>query len=232
VGTRALGWTVGLLLLSAVAQAQASRPSGRGFIFGGAVGGGQMSFGGAEDLALALSPVDGQETIASWGSTTTYDVRSAWVVRKGESAPGAEHVVPFAGGGAGGFSMHGGYAFSSRVAVLMDVGVWAGGSSRGFNQAVGSFMARVSPVARVWVEAGPAFSDLGYGYEGSVVRSGTLKGSGMSAVLGLTALRRARWSLDIEARYSRIAYDAGFSISTATVQLGASRMPLRVTAGS
>jgi hypothetical protein len=128
--------------------------------------------------------------------------------------------------------MHGGYAFSSRVAVLMDIGAWAGGYSQGFNEAVGSFMVRVTPASRVWIQAGPAFSDLGYGYGGSVVRSGTLQGSGLSAVVGATTVRGARWSLDVEARYGRLTYDPGFRTSTAILQLGVSRGPRRGQSGS
>jgi opacity protein-like surface antigen len=219
-------WTglVGLLFLSlgVDTRAQTARPSGRGFVAGGALGGGQLSFGGAEDLSLALSPVTGQ--IA--GPYGSYDTRSAWVVRKGESVPEAERVVPFANEAAGGFSMHVGYAFSPHVAVLLDVGVWAGN----FNQAIGGPQLRVWPTRRMYVAAGPSFGDLRYGFEGSVVGSG-LDGSGFTAAAGVSMLRRARWSLDLETRYNRLGYD-GFHTSTLLLQLGASLLPRRPTTGS
>ena len=233
LGTGALrvAWAAVLTMvlpIGAAAQTATERPAGRGFIFGGALGGGQLSFGGARNLALALGPVEGQETISSWGSATTYDVRSAWVVPSGESAPGAEVVVPFASQGAGGFSMHAGYAFNSRVALLTDVGVWAGN----FNECVGGFLLRVWPTSRVWVEAGPAFGDLAYAYENSVVRTGSLTGTGFSAVAGVSVVRHPRFSLDLEARLSRVTYEAGFRVNTFTVQLGASRVPLPAKARS
>jgi opacity protein-like surface antigen len=224
-----VAWAAGLLLLpiAAAAQTTSSQPDGRGFIFGGALGGGQLSFAGAEKAAVALGPVDGQETISVGGVTTAYDLRSAWMVPRGASAAGAEIVVPFANQGAGGLSMHGGYAFNSHVAVLMDVGFWAGGGPRGYSQAVGSFVVRVWPVSRLWLEAGPAFGDLGYSDQTSTVRDGTFKGSGFTAMAGLSLLRQASWSLDLEARYSRIGYEAGVQANTLAVQLGAGRAPRR-----
>jgi opacity protein-like surface antigen len=159
------------------------------------------------------------------GPYGTYDTRGARVVRKGESVPDAERLVPFANEAIGGFSMHVGYALSSRVALLLDVGVWAGH----FNQAAGGPQVRVWPARRVYVAAGLSFGDLRYGYESSVMGSG-LDGSGFTAAAGISMLRRARWSLDLETRYNRIGYD-GFHTSTLLLQLGASRLP-RWTPGS
>jgi opacity protein-like surface antigen len=122
--------------------------------------------------------------------------------------------------------MHIGYAFSSHAALLLDVGVWAGN----FNQAVGGPQPRVWPARRIYVAAGPSFSDLGYGYEGSVVGSG-LDGTGFTVAAGVSMLRRARWSLDLETRYNRLGYD-GFHASTLMLQVGASLLPRRPTAGS
>jgi opacity protein-like surface antigen len=215
---------VGLLpWFGAAARAQTAPPSGRGFVVGGALGGGQLSFGGAEDLALALSPVTGQVD----GPYGSYDTRSAWVVRKGESVPEAERFVPFADEAVGGFSMHFGYAFSSHVAVLLDVGVWAGN----FNQAVGGPQLRVWPARRFYVAAGASFSDLRYGYGDSVGSGFGLDGSGFTVAAGVSMLRRARWSLDLETRYNRLGYD-GFHASTLLLQVGASRLPRWSTAGS
>jgi hypothetical protein len=231
LGSRIAACALGLALLPALAAAQGpTQPTGRGFVFGGALAGGQLSFGGAERMALAVGPVEGQETLSLWGSSSTYDIRSAWVVRDGQSTAGAERLVPLTSGAAAGFSMHAGYAFNRRVAAVFDVGICAGTGPQGFNEAVGSFFVRFWPSSRVWLEAGPAFSDLGYGYENSVVNSGTLTGSGWSAVVGISVLRKARWSLDVETRYRQIAYDAGFRTSTLAFEIGASRLPLLANA--
>lgn len=226
-GSRVWLLASGLLLLPVVAAAQGDRPKsparGRGFLFGVAVGGGRLSFPGGEGVAVALGPVEGQQ--AAPGASAVFDVRSAKVVRGSELAPGADLLVPLpASEGAGGFAMQGGYAFNRRLAVLLDVGVSGGLSSADFNHVVGSFMVRLWPTGRFWVEAGPAFGELGYGYEGSVVEWGSITGSGFQGVAGVSVLRKPRWSLDLEARYSSVGYD-GFRATTATLALGAIRRP-------
>jgi hypothetical protein len=224
-GRRLLAFAAGLALLPGMAAAQSptTRPSGRGFVFGGGLGGGRLSFPGAGDRALALSPVVGQKSVGYGG---TVDVRDAVVVAAGESVPEAALVVPFPESeGAAGLSMHAGYALNRRVAVLLQVGVASGVSDAAFSHATGAFVVRFWPASRLWLEAGPAFGDLGYGYEDSVVRSGAIKGSGFHGSAGVTLLRRARWSLDLEARYSSVGYD-GLRVDTATFAIGASRRPL------
>ena len=224
-GRRLLAFAVGLVLLPGMAAAQAptTRPSGRGFVFGGGLGGGRLSFPGAGDRALALSPVLGQQSVGYGG---TVDVRDAVVVAADASVPDAAIVVPFPESeGAAGLSMHAGYAFNRRVAVLLQVGVASGVSTAAFNHATGAFVVRYWPASRLWLEAGPAFGDLGYGYEDSVVRSGAIKGSGFHGSAGVSVMRRAKWSLDVEARFSSIGYE-GFRANTATFAIGASRLPL------
>ena len=225
-GRRARLLVSGLLLLPVVAAAQGegpkSPPGGSGFLFGAAVGGGRLGFPGGEGLVLALGPAASRENVAGTGEVR---VRGAKVVRAGEAPAGAEILVPLpAGEGAGGFSMHGGYAFNRRVAVLLDVGVSGGLSTSDFNHAVGSLLVRLWPTSRLWVEAGPAFGDLGFGSEGSVVRSGSITGAGFQGVAGVSVLRKPRWSFDVEARYGRIGYD-GFSATTFTLGFAASRLP-------
>jgi hypothetical protein len=224
-GLRLAAFAAGLVVLPGMAAAQAptTRPSGRGLVYGGGLGGGRLSFPGAGDRALALSPVVGQQSIGYGG---TVDVRDAVVVAAGESVPAAELVVPFPDSeGAGGLWMHAGYAFNRRVALLLQVGVASSASSAAFNQATGAFVVRFWPASRLWLEAGPAFGDLGYGYEDSVVRSGAVKGSGFHGSAGVSVLRRAKWSLDLEARFNSIGYE-GFRANTATFAIGASRLPL------
>jgi hypothetical protein len=227
---RRSGWLAwGLLLLPAMAVAQEQAPrrsSGRGFVFGGSLGGGQLSFPGGGDRALAIGPVVEHQTFAVWGTSTTTDVRDAMVVRAGEDVPGAERVVPLpAHEGAGSLSMSGGYAFNRRVAVLLDVEVSGGLGASDFNHAVGSFAVRYWPTYRVWAEAGPAFGDLGYGMENSTVRSGAITGDGIHGAVGVALVRKPKWSLDVQARFSTIWYD-GFRATTAGIAFGASRLPL------
>jgi hypothetical protein len=229
IAGRLRAWlAAGLLLLPAVvaAQDQAPQPRGRGFVFGGALGGGQLSFPGAGGRALALSPVNGLEVVATWSTAYAYGVRDARVVSAGEAVPGAERVVPFpAREGAGGFSMNGGYAFNRRVAVLLDVEVSGGLASADFNHAVGAVVVRYWPASRLWAQTGPAFGDLGFGFDQSTVRSGSITGDGLHVAAGVSILRKPKWSLDVEARYATVWYD-GFRATTATLALGASRLPL------
>jgi hypothetical protein len=209
-----------------MAAAQGQAPRGRGFVFAGGLGGGWLGLPGGGRRALAISPAYGQETVVVWGTGHTWNVRDARVVNAGEDVPGAERVVPLpAREGAGSLSMAGGYAFNRRVAVLVDVEVAGGLSAADFNHAVGSFVVRYWPISRLWAEAGPAFGDLGYGMDNSTVRSGSITGDGIHGSAGLLILRRPKWSLDLQARFSTIWYD-GFRASTVTLALGASKLPL------
>jgi len=225
-GKRRLVLVAGLLLLPVVtsAQSQKARPAGRGFFYGGAIGGGRLSFPGGGGRALALSAVVGEKPVP--GTSSAVGVRDATVVAAGEDAPGAERIVPLpAHEGAGGFSMHAGYAFNRRVAVLMDLGICGGLSSADFNHAVGALLVRFRPTSRLWLEAGPALGDLGYGSDNTVVRSGAITGTGLQGTAGVSVVRRAKWSLDIKAGFSSIGYD-GFRVETATLGIGASTLPL------
>lgn len=221
---RALIAGLALLPVAAVAEDQGQRPKGRGFVWGAFVGGGRLGFPGGEGQALALGPVDGQERVP--GMAGTFGVRSARVVRKGESVAGADRVVPLPRSeGAGSFSMHGGYAFDRRVALLLNVEFAGGLAASDFNHAVGGVALRFWPASRFWIEAGPAFGDLGYGDEHSVVRSQSITGTGFRGVAGVAVLRKPKWSLDLEVRYSRIAYD-GFQATAALFGVSASMRPL------
>jgi opacity protein-like surface antigen len=220
----ALAAAVALMPPSAPAQEKAGRRAGgRGFLWGAAVGGGRLAFPGGQDNAVALGPVVGTLEVPGTGSSV--GVRDARVITAGDSAPEAEFLVPLpAREGAGGFSMHAGYAFNPRVAVLLEVGITAGTSSPSYNHAVGTFAVRCWPASRLWVQAGPAFGDLGYGSGDTVVRSQSITGLGFQGGAGVSVLRKPRWSLDLEARYSNVGYD-GFRASSLTLGVGASRFP-------
>jgi len=221
-------FAVGLLMLPTVvcAEEPGQKPGGRGFVFGGAFGGGQLSFPGGSGQAMAVSPVNGELVIGLWGSALTLGQRDAKIVRAGQDVPGAEQIVPLpAHEGAFSFSMNGGYAFDRRVAVLLELEVSGGSSNSDFNHTVGSFVVRYWPATRVWAQAGPAFGDLGYGIAESAVRSGSITGNGVHLAAGVSVVRKPKWSLDLEARYATIWYE-GFRASTATVAIAGSKLPL------
>lgn len=132
-------------------------------------------------------------------------------------------VVPFPSRqGGGGFAMHAGWAFSRRVAILLDVGMSGGFSGDSFGEHTGALVVRCWPTSRVRVEAGPASAQLVGHYEDAMTTD--LNGSGVHAAVGGSLMRRPRWTLDIGARFESIRYD-GFRSSKVQLTLGASRLP-------
>ncbi len=220
---RAFATALALLPVAAVAQEDGQPPRGSGFIWGASIGGGRLSFPGGSDDALALGPVEGRAPVPGTGSTV--GVRDARVIGADTSAPAAALVVPLpAAESAGGFSMHAGYAFSRRVAVLLAVGVSGGLAESDFNHAVGALVVRLWPAARFWLQGGPALGDLGYGSGDTVVAHQSITGTGFEGAAGVCVVRRPTWSLDVEVRYSRVGYE-GFRASSVTFGLGATRVP-------
>ena len=233
VGRRLAAWAMGLALLPVVAPAEtpiaaapapAKQPTGRGFVWGAAIGGGSHSFPGGEGRLIAVSPIikEAQYSYGYYEPAT----RSAKVVAAGAAPPDAEFAVPLpASEGAGGFSMHAGYAWSRRVALLAKVGLAAGYEEGSINHVVGGFVVRFWPASRLWVEAGPAMGDLTVATgDGSQIYPGSITGSGYQARAGVSVVRKTRWTFDLEAGYSSLSYD-GFKADTVTFAIGASRMP-------
>jgi len=107
--------------------------------------------------------------------------------------------------GAGAMTMHGGCAFSPRLAVLADFEVM-GPYNEGFTHFVDGAVVRYWPARRLWVEAGPATGDLGYAYSNSTTKDGAITGGGFIAAAGVTVVDRPKWALDVQARYDRIWY--------------------------
>jgi opacity protein-like surface antigen len=233
VGRGLAAWAMGLALLPVVAAAEspvttaqepAKQPKGRGFVWGATVGAGSHSFQSGESLVVAVGPVDGYDVMPYAGQVGT---RSAKVVPASAATPGAEFRVPLpASEGTGGFSFHGGYAFNRRVALLMNVGLSAGVTDASVNHVVGGFVARVWPTSRLWLEAGPAYGDMAIATgDDSIIRSGSITGSGYQVRAGVSLVRKTRWTFDLEGGYSSLGYD-GFKANTVTFALGASRLPL------
>jgi opacity protein-like surface antigen len=224
-GRRLATWAMSLALLPVVAAAQepAKQPKGRGFVFGGAIGGGSHSFPGGEGRVIAIGPVDGVEQMPYMGEVS---VRSAKVVPASAVTPDTEYTMPLpASEATGGFSMHGGFAFNKRVALMAKVGISAGYDDGSINNLVGGVVARFWPTSRLWLEAGPAFGEISVSPgDGTLIRSGSIKGTGYQARAGVSVVRKPRWTLDLEAGYSGVDYD-GFKANTVSFAVGASRMP-------
>lgn len=232
-GRRLATWAMSLALLPVVAAAEspdttaqgsAKRPKGRGFVWGATVGAGSHSFPGGENVVVAVSPVDGYEPMPYSSPVPT---RTAKVVPVSTATPEAEFRVPLpASEGTGGFSFHGGYAFNRHVALLMNVGLSAGVTDSSVNHIFGGVVVRVWPTSRLWLEAGPASGEIAIGVgDDSVIRSGSITGSGYQVRAGVTVARKTRWSFDLEAGYSSLGYQ-GFTANTVTFSVGASRLPL------
>ena len=233
VGRRLAAWAMGLALLPVVAAAEtpiatapapAKQPTGRGFVWGAAIGAGSHSFPGGEGRVIAVGPVDGVEKTPYAGEVS---LRSAKVVPANAVSPDTEYSVPLPGSETtGGFSMHGGYAFSRRIALVARVGLSAGYDQGSINQVVGGVVARFWPTSRLWLEAGPAFGDIAVSVgDGTVIRSGSITGSGFQARAGVSVVRKPRWTLDVEAGLSGVDYD-GFKSNTVTFAVGWTRLPL------
>ena len=211
-----------LLALACSAQAEDAfkRPDDRGWVFGMGLTGGQINFANTDGRAVALGPVDGYVVLGS----TAYAQRDLHLV-DGSNPPPADTVAvkkfPRSQGGLG-FTLHAGYAFSPRVALLAHFEVLAP-TSDGFSHFTSAAVVRYSPASRLWVEAGPAAGDIGYAYADSTTRDGSLTGGGFATGAGLSVLKRNTWSLDVQARYSRIWYE-GLDASTVSFGLSVGRI--------
>lgn len=211
-----------LLSLAVSAGAQDSAPNRRGFVFGGGFTAGGVTFAGAAGRAVAVGPVMSLTVLPYGGGVV--ESRSIQVVDRFEAPPAdAVWVVPFPKSANGVvLTMHGGFAFSPRLALLADVEVLAP-YERGFNHLVIGAVVRVSPIRRLWVEAGPAASDLGYAYEGGATDSGAITGTGVLAAAGVTVVKKAKWTLDLQARYGKVWYD-GFQARNLSFGLSVGRV--------
>jgi hypothetical protein len=208
-----------LLALCGVVHAQdgAGRTPGRGFVLGGGLGVGRLTFPGPGHAALAVSGVTGSLTIAG----ETMDTRGGDLIDASRAdAAGAAHVALLpASDVSAGLSFHVGYAFSHRVALLVSAELVAGVES-GFSTAMGGVVLRYWPTSRLWIEAGPASGDLRYGYDATVVEDFAGTGYGMRTGVGLTVLQRPRWGLDLEARFGTLSFD-GVRATSVSVGLSA-----------
>jgi hypothetical protein len=213
------GLAVAVALVVAVA-APAQAGEDRGWIFGGGVTFGELGFTNSVGKGVALGPVNGY-SLEYGGEITEH--RDLHVYDQNVPPPAeAERIVPFprSAGGAGA-SFHMGYAFNPRLAVLADFEVLAP-YSEGFNQLVAAAVVRYSPAPRLWVEAGPAGSDIRYGYDGGVA-DGEISGAGVMAGIGVNVVQKPKWTLGLQARYSRLWYD-GFETSSLSFGLSAGRV--------
>jgi hypothetical protein len=228
---RSLAATTGVvalavLALAKVAVAGAGEPGetasgGRGWVFGGSLGFGREGYPGADGLALAIGPVVSREVV-DYGTPMTIETRAAAVVPAGVAPDGAIAVVPFPGSEAQiSFSFHGGYAFSRRFAMLIDVQMGAGFSETSFDQIVGGGVLRYSPVPRLWVQAGPGTGQLRGHYDGAKTPDMESR-VGLLAGAGVVLLRRNTWALDLQVRYARLPHD-GFTTSRLHFAVGAGR---------
>jgi hypothetical protein len=169
-GARYKVWAVTtalLLMLASLGQAQgtADRPAGRGFVWGGGLSAGRLSFLGGGDVALAAGDVTGAFSIAG----ETVATREGQLTdASGADTVGVAHLVAFpAAETSAGFSFHLGYAFSRRVALLLEAEL-VGGVESGFSTAMGGVVVRYWPTSRLWLEAGPASGDLHSQLSGSI----------------------------------------------------------------
>jgi hypothetical protein len=221
--TRGLLVSVLLCSLAASAGAEDGRPpNGRGWIFGGGITGGSVGFAGAEGLAVAVGPVDHVE-ILLFGSGAVAERRLQVVDADGPPPEGTVHVARFPDSTAGGaVTLHGGYAFSPRAALLADAELM-GSAHDGFGNAIFAAVLRYRPLRRVWIEAGPAAGDLSYGYEDTGSVSNSVTGTGFLAAGGISVLEKERWTLDVQARYGKIWYEA-FQARNVSVGLSIGRV--------
>ena len=204
------GLMVSVLLCSLAAPAGAedrNSADGKGWIFGGGITGGSMGFTGAEGLAVAVGPVDHVE-ILLFGGRGVAERRLQVIDADATPPEGTVHVARFPDSTAGGaVTLHGGYAFSPTVALLADLEVM-GSAHDGFGNAIFAAVLRYRPARRVWIEAGPAAGDLSYGYEDTGSVSNSVTGTGFLAAGGISVLKKERWTLDVQARYGKIWYEA------------------------
>lgn len=219
--TRLIGSWVAVLLLGAVPAhaADATNPTpqgeGRGFMFGLGLGPGRVSFSGAENLAVVIGGPTRRRTVSYLG--TTFEVATGEVVSRSLVPADAERIVPIPSSDNGlGLSLHVGWSYSPRWAALLEFD--GSGGYEGFTNYVGGLVARYSPASRVWIEAGPAFGDLGY--DSNV----NIEGVGVGALVGagVEMVKKPKWRLDLQVRAGTLWYRQ-FRATNTSAQLGISR---------
>lgn len=204
--TRVLG--VGFLMCSLAGSAAAQDGNAsqeRGWILGGGITAGTTAFTGAEGLAVAVGPVEDVQVLP-FGAGVVWERRLDLIDASAPPPPDTVHVAPIPrsqGGGA--LTIHGGYAFSPKVALLADA-EFLTSVNDGFGNGVLAAVLRVRPVRRVWIEGGPAAGDLSYGYGDTGSKSNSITGTGFLAAGGISVLSKERWTVDVQARYARIWY--------------------------
>ena len=184
-----------------------------------------MSFAGVDGRAIAVGPVTRAVVISFDG--TAIGQRSVGLVDPSlPPPPGTVRVATFPDSmSAAALTLHGGYAFSPRVALLADAELmapWGDGITNGIFAAV----LRYRPARRVWVEAGPARGDLGYGYQDTGSVGDSITGTGFLAAAGLSVVAKPKWTVDLQARYGTVWYDGlrardvSFGLSVGRVRSG------------
>jgi opacity protein-like surface antigen len=229
--TRGLLAAVLLVGLAASAGAQdANAPSGRGWIIGGGITAGTTAFTGAEGMAVAVGPVVEYQVLPVGGQVVgqrQLDLIDASAVPPADTV----HVAPIPrsqGGGA--LTLHVGYAFSPRVALLADMEFMTSVDD-GFGNGVLAAVLRYRPARRVWIEAGPSRGDLAYGYQDTGSKSNGITGSGFLAAGGISVLSKERWTLDVQGRYAKVWYpgfqarNLSFGLSIGRVRSGTTTKP-------
>jgi hypothetical protein len=205
-----------------------------GWIIGGGVTDGSMSFVGAEGKAVAVGPV----TSFVEGAGELIPRRSLQVIDASATPPpDTVHVVRFpdsANGMAG--NAHLGYAFSPRLAVLMAADFMESEDTN-FATAVYSAVVRYRPLGRVWVEAGPATGQIRYSFQHGASEPDSITGEGLVAAAGVVILAKPKWTLDVQARYGNIWYEGfqgrniAFGLSVGRVRSGKISRPKAPAAG-
>ena len=222
---RMIGSCLAVLSLVAAPTHAAEAPNppmpgdGRGFMFGLGLGPGRVSFGGAKDLAVVIGGPTRRRTVNLYG--TTFEVATGEVVSRTLVPADAESIVPMPSTDSGlALSLHVGWSYSPRWAALFEFD-GAGGYEDSFTNFIGAFVARYSPASRVWVEAGPAFGDLGYNLNGSLV---DIEGVGGGALVGagVEIVKKPKWRLDVEVRAGTLWYRE-FRATNISAQLAISR---------
>lgn len=198
-----------------VAQETGNVSTGRGFFVGGGLLGGQLGWPGGDGLTLNVGEAIDTRTIPNAGATIT--VRDGALVdgsRAGEGKAVRTAPLPRTQGAAA-LTMHLGYAFSPRAALILSAEVVTSVDD-GFGTTMGGVVLRYWPASRLWIEAGPASGDMSYGYDLNVVEEFTGTGYGARAALGLTVVERPRWALDVVGRVGTLRFD-GFEARSFSV---------------
>jgi hypothetical protein len=195
----------------------------QGWIIGGGVTDGRMSFVGAEGKAVAVGPV-----------TSFVDSAGAIIPRRplqvidasATPPPDTVHVVPFPDSvGGTGANVHLGWAFSPRLAIL-GAGDFMESDDTDFGTTVLSAVVRYRPVSRVWIEAGPAWGDIRYSFQHGQSEPNSITGEGFVAAAGVSILAKPKWTLDVQGRYGHIWYEGfqgrnlSFGLSVGRIRSG------------